>query len=156
MMLKHGLKIGLGLLALGFLVALIVYNYTKLPPLPDYPRRIATMNNHRITLLETRTPQENALGLGAVPQLPRDYGMLFSGKGSMPIWMKGMRYPIDIIWLNTDNQIIHIVPDAQPSSYPETTFTNSVGTDARWVIELNAGLADQIGLKLGDQVELKN
>ena len=116
------------------------------PRLPTYPRLIARIGSKDFTLLETRTDEEKRLGLSSVPTLPPRYGMLFHGKGQMTIWMKGMSYPIDILWLDKDNRVIYVVHDAQPSSYPKTIFSNPLFSDARTVIEINAGEAKRLGI----------
>lgn len=122
--------------------------------LPDYPRTIAAIADEKFTLLEAQTQEEESLGLGAIPHLPDKYGMMFSGVGQMKIWMKGMNYPIDIIWLDVEGSIIHIVHDAQPSSYPKTIFVNPEQTDARKVIELNSGEAKRLSLRFGMHISL--
>ena len=123
--------------------------------LPDYPTKTATIQGEKYTILTTRTVQENRLGLGAVADLPDNYGMSFFGSGKIGIWMKGMKYSIDIIWLDKDGRVIHIVHDAQPSSYPKTTFANPAGTDAHLVIELNTGEAKRLGLENGMKITLE-
>lgn len=123
--------------------------------LPNYPKIKAYLGNEVFTLLETRTQEEVQLGLGAVPQLPKQYGMLFTGKGEMGIWMKGMSYPIDIIWLNEKHVVIHVVRDAQPASYPKVTYTNPLLTDARYVIEVGAGETARLGVHNGMTIKLE-
>ncbi len=123
--------------------------------LPDYPTKTATIQGEKFTILTTRTSQESQLGLGAVEKLPSHYGMSFNAYGRMGIWMKGMNYPIDIIWLDKNGAVVHIVHDAQPSSYPKTTFYNPVETNARMVIELNSGEAKRLGLENGVKITLE-
>ena len=52
------------------------------------------------------------------------------------IWMKDMKFPIDIIWISENYNIVHVKKDATPESYP-TVFKNS--KPARYVLELPAG-----------------
>lgn len=124
------------------------------PKLPDYPTKIATIGGEKFTILQTRTEKERRLGLGAVPKLPKNYGMSFTANGSMGIWMKGMKYPIDILWLDKENTVVHIVHDAEVSSYPKTTFYNPRETDARMVIEINSGEAKRLGVENGSKITL--
>ncbi len=121
--------------------------------LPSYPRVRAKIGKEHFSLLKTHTAKEMNLGLSIVPKLPDHYGMIIPGKHQIGIWMKDMHYPIDIIWLDKDNAIIHIVNDAQPSSYPKTTFRNPAGTEAVNVIELPAGEAQRLELQVGSKVQ---
>ncbi|MCB9820212.1 DUF192 domain-containing protein [Candidatus Nomurabacteria bacterium] len=114
--------------------------------LPNYPRVEATIANEKFTLLAPQTTKERQRGLSAVAKLPSGYGMLFPGHKYIRIWMKDMKYPIDIVWIDKDGKVIHIVDNARPSSYPKTTFVNPENTAAKYAIELNSGEAKRLGL----------
>jgi uncharacterized protein len=64
-----------------------------------------------------------------------------------PIVMKGMNYPIDIVWLNKDKEVVYIVKKAPPESYPYETFIPK--QDSRYVIELPSGTVDRKSIKIG-------
>ena len=68
------------------------------------------------------------------------------------IWMKDMRFPIDIFWLDEYGQIVFIKKDAQPDSYPEVFLPNS---PAKFVLEVTAGFAEENSLKIGDKISFK-
>ncbi len=149
--------LGVFLLAIAALTVWIVINRTDTPDslgLPDYPTTSLVANGDTYTLLVPRNAQERQLGLGAVAKLPENYGMLFEGSGQIGIWMKGMGYAIDIIWLDGNNRVIHIVHNAQPDSYPETVYYNPSDTDAKMVVELNSGEAKRLGIEIGTILEL--
>lgn len=149
------LILAFGALGIG---AVIVYKVThapkSTPSLPSYARQTALIGGERVTLLMPETIEERQLGLGAVAELPKNHGMVFRGNDSINIWMKGMRYPIDIIWLDDKNTVIHVVDTAKPDSYPETTYMNPTGTDARAVVELNAGEAKRLNVRIGTTISL--
>lgn len=123
--------------------------------LPDYPTASMAVDGDIYTLLVPRNTQERQLGLGAVKKLPEKYGMLFEGSGQIGIWMKGMHYAIDIIWLDSTNRVIHIVHNAQPDSYPETVYSNQPYTDARMVVELNTDEAKRLGIDNGTVLDIR-
>lgn len=159
-MLKKWLPLAIGV-AVALLAAcaafVIQQNYASTritSALPDYPHKIAVIGNETYTLLAPRTAKERQLGLGAVPALPAHYGMLFPGFGTIGIWMKGMKYSIDILWIDARGTVVHIEHDVDPSTYPKT-FTNPKDTDARYVIELQAGEAKRLGLKNDSSVTFK-
>lgn len=61
-------------------------------------------------------------------------------------WMKGMRFPLDIIWVS-EEKVVHIERNISPTS--RETFRPDVAADQ--VIEVNAGSADQ--LREGDRID---
>lgn len=93
-------------------------------------------------------------GLSGTKSLPDGHAMLFvfPNDDKWAIWMKDMNYPIDIVWLDKDKKIVHLVKDAQPSSYPDTRFVPQ--TDSRYVIELPSGTIERTGITLGDKAGL--
>lgn len=94
-------------------------------------------------------------GLSIFKSLQQDHGMLFRGLpvGTQTFWMKDMKFNIDILWVNKDNQIIHIVYDASKDSYPQK-FSNPPGTASAYVIELNSGMCDKFGISAGTVVAI--
>lgn len=98
------------------------------------------------------TPAKQAIGLSGQPGLPENKGMLFSFRnaGSYGFWMKGMRFPLDILWI-AGNKVVgiekNIPADSAASYYPPEPVDK--------VLEINAGLADKLGIKTGDSVLLE-
>ncbi len=90
-------------------------------------------------------------GLSGAKSLGKNDVMLFVFPldGKWKIWMKDMQFPIDIIWLDKDKQVIYLVESAEPSSYPNTTFTPP--QSARYVIELQAGTIKAQNMAVGDK-----
>lgn len=101
-----------------------------------------------------RTAAELEKGLSGTASLPADNAMLFIfDKSDNPvIWMKDMNYPIDIVWLNNEKQVVHMVKNAQPSGYPKEKFQSA--TPARYVIELPSGTIERTGITQGDPAGL--
>ena len=97
------------------------------------------------------TPKKRQTGLSYRTSLSPFDGMLFvfDEPGSISIWMKDMRFPLDIVWFNADNEIIDIAARALPEgSQPQKIFTGK-GT-AKHVLEVPAGLSDTYQLHTGD------
>ena len=101
------------------------------------------------------TEEEHAQGLSGWSELKENEGMLFifSQPGHYPFWMKGMDFPIDIIWLTEDMKVIYIKKDARPESYPETYGPDVSLMDAKYVLEVVSSFSDNNNLKEGDGVE---
>lgn len=92
---------------------------------------------------------ERTQGLSGVTKLGPNEGLLmkFEGDALWGIWMKDMKIPLDIIWLDKNKQVIYIVKGATPEHSTLTTFEPK--TPARYVIELPAGGVDQAAIKTG-------
>lgn len=97
------------------------------------------------------TTETRVKGLSGSSQLKPDQGMLFDFQkdDKWGIWMKDMNYPIDIIWMDNGKQIVYMVKDAPPNSYPFTTFKPN--DPARYVLELPAGTINKKRLKIGSK-----
>lgn len=108
------------------------------------------INNLTLKAEIAETYGERAQGLSGREFVSDDQGMffLFKEPGRYPFWMKGMKFPIDIIWLDKDLKIIEITKGAQPESFPE--IFQPTGS-AKYVLEINAGLSDKYDLKEGDK-----
>ncbi|KKU76803.1 MAG: Protein containing DUF192 [Parcubacteria group bacterium GW2011_GWA2_47_8b] len=65
-------------------------------------------------------------------------------------WMKGMKFPIDIIWISGD-KVIGMVMGAEPEAGPDYEIYSSPEI-ADKVLEINAGLTQKFGIKTGDSI----
>ncbi|MEK7539600.1 MAG: DUF192 domain-containing protein [Patescibacteria group bacterium] len=107
----------------------------------------------KVDLALTKEAQEK--GLSGREGLQNDEGLLFVFEypDNYLFWMKDMNFPIDIIWLNQDRQIVYIKKDAQPLLYPETYGPQKNQPDAKYVLEVASGFSDKNNLQVGDKVE---
>jgi uncharacterized membrane protein (UPF0127 family) len=106
--------------------------------------------NIKVDLALTRETQ--AQGLSGLSNLAENHGMLFvfEKPGSYYFWMKGMNFPIDIIWLTEDMKVVYIKKNAQPEAFLET-FGPDINT--KYVLEVVSGFSDKNNLKVGDMAE---
>ena len=64
-----------------------------------------------------QTPAQRARGLSGRDSLAPGTGMLFvfeTGRASA-FWMKGMRFPLDFVWIGEDCSVVHTTIDVPPS-----------------------------------------
>ncbi len=99
------------------------------------------------------TPATRQIGLSNRDSLGNDQAMLFvfDEDDKHGIWMKDMRFSLDIVWLDSDREIVTIRENVSPSTFPEAFRPDK---DSRYVIELNAGDAQKHDLEVGDQLTL--
>lgn len=97
------------------------------------------------------TDEEKVKGLSGTSSLADNEAMLFvyDRDEKWSIWMKDMRYPIDIVWLDKGKKVVHIVKNAPPESYPYESFAPNEG--ARYVLELAAGVTARRSITIGSQ-----
>jgi len=112
-----------------------------------------TLGDADFTLLLADTDEKRQQGLGGVESLGNQEGMLFvfPEPKRQGIWMKEMRIPLDIIWLGTSGEVVHIEKNVSPDTYPQIFLPEAPSS---YVIELNAGVVEEIGLAVGDVIEL--
>ena len=119
----------------------------------DYSK--ACFNGKCIDLEVMNTDEEKAKGLMFRESLDEDKGLLFLYfvEGERNFWMKNVKFPIDIIWLDKNNEIIHIERDV-PGCLEVNCPTYSAGTNALNVIEVNANFTLENNINVGDIVRL--
>ncbi len=78
------------------------------------------------------------------------HGMLFQFEGSSPVmmWMQNTPLSLDMLFIKEDGKVAKIASGTEPFS---KTIISS-GERVSHVLELNAGIARQIGIKPGDQI----
>lgn len=109
------------------------------------------IGNHVLKVETAVTDSARAKGLSNRANLPFE-GLLFifDYPHQLVFWMKDMKFPIDIIWINK-NKIIKITENVHPQpntpDYLLKKYTSTYFADT--VIELNAGDAQKYGLKVG-------
>ncbi len=100
--------------------------------------------------------EELSKGLMFRESLNKNSGMLFvfPEENFYSFWMQNTLIPLDIIWINADNKIVFIKNDAQPclEDICESFFPNE---KALYVLEINSGITEEIGLEVGDEVDFK-
>ena len=75
---------------------------------------------------------------------------IFPDSQTRSFYMKNTEFPLDIIYFNSDKEIVSIRKNAKP--YDETSLPSEV--PSQYVLEVNAGLSDAWKLEKGDKFEL--
>lgn len=106
------------------------------------------IGNKEYKVQEAHTEEEKEKGLQGVSSLPEDQGMLFffEEPQEVSMWMKDTLIPLDIIFINEDNEVIKV---AQGEPNDETPI---VAQDTLYVLEINKNS----GVKEGDELEIQD
>lgn len=93
---------------------------------------------------------ETATGLMYRSSMEPEQGMLFvfEDVAMRSFYMKNTEFPLDIIFLDNEKRIASFQKNAQP--YNETGLSSKV--PAKYVLEVNAGMADKWSLNVGDRI----
>lgn len=143
-------------LVLGIALLLLFIGTIFLVDFKDNPSTTVISESNKLfdyTLEIAANDSDRIRGLSGRQSLPLNHGLLFIFEeiGNHGIWMKDMNFPIDIIWLNGERQIVGLATDVQPESYPETFYAPQPSI---LIIEVNAGDVLRQGLKIGDSLQL--
>jgi len=141
------------------IIILIAISYFSISTLTSARnQKIADIKGHRISLEIADDETEQRKGLSARDSLPKDKGMLFKFKkaDTHTFWMKDMRFPIDIIFINNDKivTIHHNVPAFMDTNKTPNLTIYAPKSPADKVIEINAGLAKEYEIKEGDTIKI--
>lgn len=95
--------------------------------------------------------EERMRGLMDRINLPDNAGMLFIFPNEEPrsFWMKNTFISLDIIYINSQMEIVSI----QKYTQPKTTYSIPSEKPAMYVLEVNAGFTDKNGISPGDKIE---
>lgn len=98
---------------------------------------------------------DRARGLSYRDELPDGRGMLFTfGRAQRhSFWMKGMRFPIDIVWIR-DGAVVDVTADVPPAEGAIDLRTYVPVVPADEVLELPAGYAAAHGIEPGTRITL--
>lgn len=133
------------------------------PALPQpqgtLPQESVTVGSATITAEIADDDEERGSGLSWRTSLGENDGMLFvfEQKDIYSMWMYGMQFPLDVIWINDDT----VVDISENVPAPENPFSADIPSyrpkaEINYFLEVNAGYVNQHGIKTGDKVKIGN
>lgn len=134
-----------------FVLAIILLTVFTIATNSQNERTTLSIGGQELQVEIANTSQKRSRGLCCRDSLAENHGMLFvyDQPGDYRFWMKDTRIPLDMFWINSSKQIVHIERDVQPSSYPIAYGTKE---PAQYVLETNAGFAEKYHVKNRDIV----
>ena len=116
-----------------------------------------TIGNTTFAAEIAQTPAGRALGLSGRHGLSPQTGMLFvfETENTPALWMRGMLFPLDLIWIGEDCTVVDVTLDVA-SPAPDTPDSKlplyEPREPAAYAMEINAGEAERFGIAMGDEV----
>ncbi|HZE87321.1 MAG TPA: DUF192 domain-containing protein [Methylomirabilota bacterium] len=121
------------------------------------PNGSVTIGTHTFDVEVVKSSKDEEIGLTKYRSIKEAQGMLFffTQPSSPTFWMKNMKFPIDIIFIN-NNTIVSFVQNV-PAQLPTTQNPPLYQPEgaSNYVLEINAGLVKKYNIKKGDNVTIK-
>lgn len=122
------------------------------------PLEDARLASTALKIMITRSEAEKATGLMFRREMDPNEGMLFvyDRPQVMVFWMKNTILPLDLVLFGSDLRMTEVIEGMKPGiGIPDELQPRYVSRGpAQYALELNAGSASRLGLKVGDQLEI--
>jgi uncharacterized membrane protein (UPF0127 family) len=115
----------------------------------------ARIADRSIELEVAKTAEQQDIGLMYRTSLPDDRGMLFEFKSAREVnfWMKNCQISLDMIFLR--DGVVEAIELSAPPCTANPCPTYGPDTTVDRVIELRGGRAAELGVKVGDRIEIE-
>lgn len=82
--------------------------------------------------------------------------MCFDKEGKHGVWMLFMKFPIDLVFIDSKSRVADLVENFRPMSWdPKTWVVKKPRNPAKYVLELKSGTIKKTGIKIGHVLEIK-
>ena len=127
-----------------------------LPQQPTFSKLEISGATLKVEIADTDSKRNK--GLSGRDFLDQDQGMLFvfPKAEKYAFWMKGMKIPLDFIWIR-DETVVDLLSNIQPPNVgvkDESLPIYSSKSEFNKVLEVNAGVIGRLNIKVGDSIKL--
>jgi uncharacterized membrane protein (UPF0127 family) len=118
--------------------------------------RVITPEGESILIELAVTREEQVQGLMFREHLDENAGMLFvfEEERGLAFWMKNTLIPLDVLYLDANGTIvdIHTMQPCPPETLDCPNYPSQ--DEAQYALEINAGRAEELGLEIGETLEI--
>ncbi len=120
---------------------------------PTTDNKILKIGEQIIEVEIADTNEERAQGLSGRETLEIGHGLLFvfETPGIYSFWMKDMKFPIDIIWIDEHWTVVGVERGVTPETFPKSFLPNS---PVKYVLELPNTESFKLGIDTGSTLFL--
>lgn len=110
------------------------------------------INNKCFNVETAKTTEKRKVGLMYRENLAQDSGMLFifDQEAKHYFWMKNTLIPLDMIWINSNKEVVYIEKNVQPCE-ADPCLTYGPDKEAKYVLEINAGQSDLANIQINSK-----
>ena len=146
-------SLSLHTLALSLILAIATFALNACATKPSGPSVELRGHQYAVELAEDPASQER--GLMFREEMADDHGMLFifPENRMQAFWMKNTKIPLDMLFFDDQRRLVNVQRRVPPCRADPCPPYPSSGP-AMYVLELNAGQADKIGVKPGDELTI--
>ena len=115
---------------------------------------LVSVGGAKIMAILSTTPDSQSKGLAIKDNLNENEGMLFvfDSPQKYSFWMKDMKFPIDIIWINSTGQIVHIEKNLPPCVLWLPCPSYAPNDNSMYVLEVVSNFTNKYDVSVGDPV----
>ncbi|MDE1769432.1 MAG: DUF192 domain-containing protein [Thaumarchaeota archaeon] len=122
-----------------------------------FPNQTISIDNVTLNAMIADTEEARVQGLQDQQQLSYNQGMLFvvPAPQVIPIWMPNMKFLLDIIWFDSDGNILHVeknVPPCTSSDLSTCPVYDRYGLPAKYVLEVTSGFMDKYNISANSKL----
>jgi len=127
------------------IVAVVIFAYKFDTQSDLYEHREMNIGGKSFDMFVSDTDELREKGLSGFSGLKDNQAMLFifPEPGLYGFWMKNMLFPIDIMWLDSDFNVVYLEKNVSPDTYPKSFFPVE---PAKYVVEFTAGTIEKLRL----------
>ena len=121
-------------------------------------RQVNVSVNGQVLIADIAATDEQIVkGLSVKNTLAENEAMLFvfDHEAEYTFWMRNMKFPIDIIWIDADKTVVHIEHSLQPCRSDLLCPTYKPVDDSLYVLETVSGFAEKHDIAKGTRVEFE-
>jgi uncharacterized membrane protein (UPF0127 family) len=123
----------------------------------EYLRAKVSIEGYELSAEIPVTGELMSKGLSVKNQLRENESMLFVFEEPLrhTFWMKDMKFPIDIIWLDSNGKIVHIEENLMPCPLVLICPSYAPNADSQYVLETIAGFAQRHNISPGTTIKFE-
>lgn len=123
----------------------------------EYLRAKVSIEGYELSAEIPVTGELMSKGLSVKNQLRENESMLFVFEEPLrhTFWMKDMKFPIDIIWIDSNGKIVHIEENLMPCPLVLICPSYAPNADSQYVLETIAGFAQRHNISLGTTIKIE-
>ncbi len=127
------------------------------PSNSGYRQVNVTVNHVKLVADIAENNTQKSKGLSVKDTLKESEGMLFvfSTEREHSFWMKNMKFPIDIIWLDDDQEVVHVEHSLEPCIPDSFCPTYKPDRNSLYVLETAAGFAQKYNVTDNTYIDFK-